>query len=126
MRRAFAARSAPRPRRASAGTARSSSTPSPGCARSSCWSRTYASRHAPPAALPPREVRLPLLDVGREPFLGVLTLEELLLQLALDGQRRLEGDLDAGLNGALDPAHGLGRLVRRAELLRVLLHLVHE
>src|SRR5262249_31297616 len=29
------------------------------------------------------EVRLALLDVGREPFLGVLALEELLLQLAL-------------------------------------------
>ena len=34
------------------------------------------------------ELRLPLGDVGVEPFLGVRALEELLLQLALDRERR--------------------------------------
>src|SRR5208282_3279029 len=34
----------------------------------------------------PLEVGLSLLDVRREPFLGVLALEELLLELALDGE----------------------------------------
>src|SRR5207249_1047395 len=72
------------------------------------------------------EVSLPLLDVGGEPFLRVLALEQELLQLALHGQRRLERDLRAALHRALDAAHGLRRLVRRAELLGVLLHLVHE
>src|SRR5258708_429820 len=74
----------------------------------------------------PREVALALLDIGRETFLRVLALEQQLLQLALDRERGLERDLGARLYRALDPAHGARRLVRRAELLGVGLHLAHE
>src|SRR5467141_2651361 len=72
------------------------------------------------------EVRLALLDVSRQPFLRIVALEQLLLQLALHRQRALERDLDAGLDRSLDAADGLGGLVRRAELLGVLLDLVEE
>src|SRR6266850_4993108 len=76
--------------------------------------------------LPGGEVRLALLDVGAQAFLGVVALEQLLLQLALDRQRRLERDLDAALHRALDAAHRLRGAVRRAEALGVLLDLLHE
>src|SRR5205814_5669594 len=59
-----------------------------------------------------------------EAFLGVFALEELLLQLALDRERALEGDLPPGLHAALDAADRFRRLVRRAEALRVLHHAV--
>src|SRR5687768_6559887 len=53
---------------------------------------------APGAAvtLLPLEDGLPLLDVGRDAFLRVLTLEEKVLQLALERQARLERHLHAG------------------------------
>ena len=41
------------------------------------------------------EFRDPLLVVGGDPFLGVVALEQLLLQLALDGEAALERHLDA-------------------------------
>src|SRR4051812_43996191 len=78
-----------------------------------------------PASIPP-EFRLALRDVGVEALAGVGALEELLLELAFDGEAALEGDLGAGLHGALDPADRLGRLVRRAELLGVLVDLAQE
>src|SRR5262245_48264139 len=46
-----------------------------------------------PPASPAREVPLPLLDVRRQAFLGVVALEQQLLQLALDRERGLERDL---------------------------------
>src|SRR5690348_11880501 len=60
-----------------------------------------------------------LVDVGVEPFLRVLALEEQLLQLALDRERFGERHFRSRLHGALDVADGLRRLVRRRELLRV-------
>src|SRR5512134_103351 len=51
-----------------------------------------------------REGGLTLLDVGRETLLRVVALEELLLELAFERQRRLERDLGARLDRALDPA----------------------
>jgi len=72
------------------------------------------------------EFRLALRDVGVQTLAGVRALEELLLELPLDGEAALEGDLGAGLHRALDPAHRLGRLVRRAELLGVLVDLTEE
>src|SRR5690349_6909213 len=89
-----------------------------------------APRTPPPPAAEPRpatpsreslrsvalEVGDALLDVRRDAFLGVLAGEQLGLQLALDGEAVLEGDLGAGLHGALDMAGGHGGLVRRGEL----------
>src|SRR5262249_7190217 len=75
---------------------------------------------------PAAEARLALLDVSAQAFLRVVALEELLLQLALDRQRLLEGDLAAALHRALDAAHRLRGAVGRAELLRVLLDLLQE
>src|SRR5207249_4430498 len=72
------------------------------------------------------EVGLPLLDVGGQPFLRVLALEQLLLKLTLDRERALERHLDAALHRALDPSHRLRRAIRRAEALGVLLDLLHE
>src|SRR5882724_1736680 len=74
----------------------------------------------------PLELRGALGDVGVEPFLGVRALEQLLLQLALDGETALERHLGAGLHGALDPADRLRGPVGRAELLGVLVDLAHE
>src|SRR5215203_2136945 len=72
------------------------------------------------------EFRLALADVGVEALAGVRALEELLLKLALDGEAALERHLGAGLHGPLDPSDRLGRLVRRAELLGVLVDLAAE
>src|SRR5437762_10757260 len=92
-----------------------------GVRRQDLGDRTAATGH-----LSAGEVSFALLQVGREALLGVLPLEQELLQLALDRERGLERDLGAGLHRALDAPHGLGRLVRGAELLGVRLHLVHE
>src|SRR5207253_10336967 len=59
-----------------------------------------------------------------EAFLRVFALEELLLQLALDGERGLERDLPTGLDGTLDASDGLRGFVRRAEALRVFDHAI--
>src|SRR5829696_1950078 len=72
------------------------------------------------------ELGLALADVGFEPLAGVRALEELLLELALDGEAALERHLGAGLHGPLDPADRLGCLVRRAELAGVLVDLPGE
>src|SRR6185503_11462997 len=64
-----------------------------------------------------------LLDVRREPFLGVVAREELLLELALDGERLAERNLEPRLDRALDAPDRLRGLVRRQELLRVFEHL---
>src|SRR5438552_857984 len=70
------------------------------------------------------ELRHPLLLVRGDALLGILALEQLLLQLALDRQAALERHLGARLHRALDQPHGLGGFVRRAELLRVQQHLL--
>src|SRR6185369_5245472 len=87
-------RRAPRPRRRETRAPAPPSRPDPSF---------HSNREAPAAAgrgglrqprdLASLELRLALLDVGVEPFLGVLALEELLLQLALDRERLLEADL---------------------------------
>src|SRR2546425_4908015 len=69
---------------------------------------------------------LALLHIRRKAFLRVVALEQLLLELALDGERRLEGDLRAGLDRALDATDRLGGAMRRAEALGVLLDLLDE
>jgi hypothetical protein len=66
------------------------------------------------------------MAVGWLALLRVLALEQLLQQLAFQRQRRLEGDLAAGLHRALDAAHRHGRLVGRTELRGVVHHLLHE
>ena len=58
------------------------------------------------------ETRLALLHVRAEAFLRIFTLEELLLKLALERQRVLEGNLPAALHGALDPSHRFGGAVQ--------------
>src|SRR5207245_9517974 len=72
------------------------------------------------------EVGLALLDVGAQALLGILALEQLLLELALDREGRLERDLEPALDRALDAAHRLGGAVRRAEALGVFLDLLEE
>src|SRR5690242_3057249 len=72
------------------------------------------------------EVRLPLLDVRLQAFLGVIAREEELLQFALDAQRFAESNLRAGDDGALDAPHGSRSLVRRAELPSVSHHVIPE
>src|SRR5215470_12683463 len=62
------------------------------------------------------ELRHALLLIGGDAFLGVVALEEKLLQLALDGKRRLNRKVPTCLNGPLDAADGLGRFVGRHEL----------
>src|SRR6266436_9508483 len=96
----------------------------PGAASCRSWSSssTLASRER----LLRAEVRLALLDIGGEALFGVLALEQLLLQLALDRERALERHLDAALHRALDAAHRLRGAVRRAEALGVLLDLLEE
>src|SRR5271155_3256208 len=51
----------------------------------------------------------PLLYVRCQAFFRVFTLEQYLLVLALDRQRRLHGNLPASLYRALDPPHSLRR-----------------
>src|SRR5947207_9858756 len=70
------------------------------------------------------ELRHPLLLVRGDALLGILALEQLLLQLALDRQAALERHLGARLHRALDQPHRLGRLVWRTELLGVQQHLL--
>src|SRR5262245_13999592 len=77
-------------------------------------------------ALLAAEVGLALLDVGAQSFLPLVSLEQLLLQLALHGQTALERNLGTGLHRTLDAAHRLRGLVGRAELFGVLLDLLHE
>jgi hypothetical protein len=57
----------------------------------------------------------------RYSFSRVVGLEQQLLQLALEREAVAEAHLEAGLDRALDAADGLAGLVRRRELLRVLL-----
>src|SRR5579864_827951 len=82
-----------------------------------------ADAQAPLGAL---ELRRPLADVGVEPLAGVLALEQLLLEFALDGEAALEGYFRTRLHGALDASDRLRGLVRRAELLGVGVHLLEE
>src|SRR6185436_3896634 len=72
------------------------------------------------------ERRLALGHVGVEPLAGVLALEQLLLELALDGEAALERHLGAGLHRPLDPADRLGGRIRRAELAGEVVDLAQE
>src|SRR5213595_3013988 len=74
---------------------------------------------------PPRSTQLRTLFPYTTLFRS-LALEQLLLELPLERERRLEGNLGAGLHRPLDQADRLGRLVGRAELLRVEHHLFPE
>src|SRR5215831_14535556 len=67
----------------------------------------------------PFELRDSLLLVGRDAFLGVLALEEELLELPLDRERGFRRKVPAGLDRALDPADRLRGLVGRDELASV-------
>src|SRR3990172_5012222 len=69
------------------------------------------------------ELSRALVDEGCQALLGVLALEKLLLQLALQSEAVLEGDLGSRLDGALDPAYRPGCLLRRAELAGIGVHL---
>src|SRR5437773_3354495 len=70
------------------------------------------------------ELRHALLLVRGDALLGILALEQLLLQLALDRQATLERHLGARLHRTLDQPHGFRGLVRRTELFRVQQHLL--
>src|SRR6266550_757290 len=59
-----------------------------------------------------------------QPFLRVVALEKLLLQLALDRQRALHRDLPAGLHRPLDAPDRLGCFVRRTVAPRILHHAI--
>src|SRR5438874_11080325 len=72
------------------------------------------------------ELRGALLEVCGDTFFGVGAFEQELLIFALEGEAGFQRKLPAGLHGALDASHGLGGLVWRAELARVLQNLVHE
>src|SRR5260370_37070147 len=67
----------------------------------------------------PFELRLPLVHIGGQTFLGILAGEEQLLQFALDAQRFGKGNFRAGDNGALDAADRARGLIGRAELPRI-------
>src|SRR6185369_2800772 len=66
------------------------------------------------------ERRLALLQVRGQALARVLGLEELLLQLALQGQRLGEGGLRPGVYRPLDEAHGAAGPPGRQELARPL------
>src|SRR5438552_11707973 len=68
----------------------------------------------------------PLLDVSSQAFLCIFTLEKQLLVLALEGQRRFQRNLPAGLHCPLDASNRLGRFVRRAELACIFHDVFHE
>src|SRR5215208_5129508 len=72
------------------------------------------------------KVGLALLDVGGQSFFGILALEELLLQLALQRQRGLERNLGTGLDRARDQADRFAGLVGRQEAAREVTHPAHE
>src|SRR6266566_2471312 len=68
----------------------------------------------------------PLLDVSGQTLFCVVTLKEQLLVLALEGQRRFQRNLPAGLHCPLDASNRLGRFVRRAELACIFHDVFHE
>ena len=89
---------------------------------SSCPTRTGVSR----ATLFRFEVGWSLLHICCQTFLRVFALEEQLLVLAFDCERRLQRNLPSRLDGALDSAYGLSSLVGRGELARVLQNVFYE
>src|SRR5215213_5323099 len=66
------------------------------------------------------EVRLPFLEICFQAFLRVVTLEQTLLQLALERETFRETRLETGLHRTLHMTDRLCGLVRRRELCRVL------
>src|SRR5688572_26343729 len=93
-----------------------------GAAKTRCGRR----RVMPWAASDAGEAGRALLHECRQPFLGVIALEQLLLQLALQGQTGLERHLGPRLHRSLDAADRLGGAVGWAELLGVGVDLVEE
>src|SRR6266478_5712516 len=73
-----------------------------------------------PARLLPGELRSAPGVVRGDPFLRVLSLEQPLLQLTLQGETLLEANFQSGSDGALDEPDGARGLRRRHELSRVL------
>src|SRR2546426_12728429 len=63
--------------------------------------------------------RRTFLDVCRQALVSVLTLKQMLLELALERQTLGKRHLQARTDRALDPPHGACGLLRRQELLRV-------
>src|SRR2546429_4478458 len=78
------------------------------------------------AGLLRRKYRRTLLHIGGKTFFRVVALEQYLLVLSLDGQRRLHGNLPSRLHRTFDASHSLCGLVRRRELARVLHDVLHE
>src|SRR2546426_857044 len=74
----------------------------------------------------PFELRLPLVHIGGQTFLGVLAGEEQLLQFALDAQRFGKGNFRSGDNGAFDASDRARSLIGRAELPRIGHHVIPE
>src|SRR6202011_6314754 len=72
------------------------------------------------------ELRLTLLHVSLQSFLGVLASKQKLLKFALDSQRFTKANFRAGDDRSLDASHGARRLVRRAELPRIRHNIVPE
>src|SRR5712692_1754029 len=72
------------------------------------------------------KLRLPLLRVGIQAFLRVLTLEQLLQQLAFKRQRFRLRKLQSCLHRSLDQSDSLACLGGRNKLLRVLEHFLEE
>src|SRR5262245_31902651 len=72
------------------------------------------------------ELRLPFLEIGLQALLGIVALEQTLLQLALERETLGETGFESGLHGSLDVANGFGGLVRRRELPGVFLNRVTE
>src|SRR5689334_23310994 len=75
-----------------------------------------------PTVLTATELRFPFFETGLDAFFGIVTFKEPLLQLPLEGQSFGEAGFQSRLDRALDVADGLCGLVRRRELLRVLVH----
>src|SRR5262245_13579258 len=68
---------------------------------------------------PSRELGLAAFGERGDAFARFVALEELLLQLALEGQAALERHLPAGLHGALDAADGHRGPAGRTERARI-------
>src|SRR5512143_1241334 len=67
-----------------------------------------------------------LLEIGFHSLLAVFAAKCLGQKFALESQALRQGQLEAGLNRALDLADGETALVRHDELARVVQHLLHE
>src|SRR5262245_47097491 len=74
----------------------------------------------------PGELRRALLEVRRDPFPGIVALEQELLQFPFDRESFAESGFSARLHCALDAADGATGFVRRTELAGVIENNVEE